>query len=159
MQRRIDEEWEPRNRYASIELGEIQETIGFLLRAAWKDTSRQFNAFFREIDFTPALYTVMVLVDLNPGCGPGDLAKPMGITQNNLGPHIDELIERGYLKKATHPRDRRVKMLMLTESGKAELTKLRRRHKQYTRQIFDRLGKEDAAHLIRILSRFDAVPH
>lgn len=158
MRRAVEDEFELRTRYTKMQRGELEQTLGFLLRAAWKEVSAEFNAFFRDADFTPALYTIMVLVDLNPGCNPGDLAKPMGISQNNLVTHIDELVERGFLTRGVHPRDRRVKVLNLTSTGQERLADLRRAHKRYERSITDRVGKEDMGQLLRILRKFNAMP-
>jgi DNA-binding MarR family transcriptional regulator len=158
VRRPVEDEFELRNRYSTMERGELDQTVGFLLRAAWKEVSRQFNAFFREADFTPGLYTIMVLVDLNPGCNPGDLAKPMGISQNNLVAHVDELVERGFLTRSVHPRDRRVKVLNLTDHGKERLTELRKAHKLYEKRIAQQIGKDEMTQLLRILGKFEAVP-
>ena len=158
MRRPVEDELELRTRYTVMDRGELEQTLGFLLRAAWKEVSAEFNAFFRDADFTPALYTIMVLVDLNPGCNPGDLAKPMGISQNNLVAHIDELVERGFLTRNVHPRDRRVKMLNLTMAGEERLAELRRAHKRYERRIAERVGKEDMRQLLRLLRRLNGMP-
>jgi DNA-binding MarR family transcriptional regulator len=155
MRHRTESDLETRTRYEVMRRGELEQTVGFLLRAAWKELSRQFTFFFREYDFTPALYAIMVLVDLNPGCGAGDLAKPMGISQNNLVHLVDELVERGLLTKTPHPKDKRVKVLELTGKGAATLAQLRQAHKLYEKQALQALSAKDLKELKRILAYFE----
>jgi DNA-binding MarR family transcriptional regulator len=156
MRHRIESDLETRTKYEVMRRGELDQTVGFLLRAAWKELSRTFTFFFREYDFTPALYAIMILVELNPGCGAGDLAKPMGISQNNLVHLVDELVERGLLTKTTHSKDKRVKVLELTGKGMATLAQLRRAHKLYEKQALQALSTKDLKDLKRILVRFES---
>lgn len=137
---------------------ELHGTVGFLLRAAWKESYRQFNLFFREYDFTSALYAVMVLVDRNPRCGVSPLAKALGIKQTNLVHLVNELIERKLLTRTTDPHDKRARALELTQNGIAQLKELRKVHQRYEKQCAQMLGENNMEQLRRILALFPIYP-
>lgn len=154
--RRAEEQLEPRTKY--MDASELHGAVGFLLRAAWKEESRQFTLYFQEYDFTPALYAIMVLVDRNPRCGVTELAKALGINQTNLVHLIDELIERKFLTRTVALRDKRARVLELTREGTAHIAHLRKVHERYEQHGAQRLGKVKRDQLRRILSSYEIYP-
>ena len=62
MRRAVEDEFELRTRYTTMHRGELEQTLGFLLRAAWKEVSAEFNAFFFYDYLTTEIYTTNVLI-------------------------------------------------------------------------------------------------
>lgn len=133
----------------------LTDTFGYLLRRAWRDVDRRFAYNFRTLDISAVQFSVLVLISLNPGCTPGDLVAPMGIAQNNMVGIIGELIARGFVTKHTDAADRRARVLALTPAGSAMLAAAQEAHRTYHAEYVERIGADNLAQLVRILSMFD----
>lgn len=136
-------------------LNSLESTFGFLMHAAWRETLKMFNDYFEGTDITPQAYSVLLLIEGNPGCTPGDLSEIMGITSNNMTRLLDDLVARGLISRRIDGKDRRARLLRLTEEGMASLRDLASRHAAYEAHFHDRLGKERIVQLCDILARFD----
>ena len=145
----------PPPRHRPIELATLTDTFGYLLRRAWRDVDRRFQHHFRTVDLTAPQYAIMILIDRNSYCTPGDLVQPMGITQNNLVGIIGDLIQRGYVRKDTHPDDRRARVLTLTRDGTDTLHAAHAAHEAYANEYAARIGTDNLRELVRLLRMFD----
>jgi DNA-binding MarR family transcriptional regulator len=142
-------------RDAPMDMGILIDTFGYLLRRAWRDSDRRFVYHFRTLDISAVQFSVMVLIDRNPGCTPGDLVVPMGITQNNMVGIIADLIKRGFVTKKTDANDRRARILTLTADGAKMLIAAHAVHEDYLAEYAERIGGGDMKELVRILRMFD----
>lgn len=138
-----------------MDMGILIDTFGYLLRRAWRDSDRRFVYHFRTLDISAVQFSVLVLVDRNPGCTPGDLVVPMGITQNNMVGIIADLIKRGFITKKTDAKDRRARILTLTPEGLAMLAAANEVHDQYLAEYAERIGAVNLKELVRLLRMFD----
>jgi DNA-binding MarR family transcriptional regulator len=64
-------------------------------------------------------YTVLLALDRSPMRSQAALAEAIGADKTRIIPTLDELQERGYIERHPDPEDRRVRLLALTESGRA----------------------------------------
>lgn len=138
-----------------MDLATLDDAFGYLLRRAWRDIDRRFQHHFRTVSLSPPQYAIMILIDRNGACTPGDLVQPMGISQNNLVGIIGDLIKRGYVRKETHAEDRRARVLTLTDDGRVALDAAHEAHAAYNQEYVDRIGKENLTELVRLLQMFD----
>jgi DNA-binding MarR family transcriptional regulator len=142
-------------RARAMDLDVLGDTFGYLLRRAWRDVDRRFQYHFRTLQMSAPQYSIMILIEANPDCTPGDLVQPMGISQNNLVGIIGDLITRGYVRKEAHAGDRRARMLTLTDEGRAALAEAHKAHEAYTAEYVQRIGADNLRELVRVLSMFD----
>ncbi len=138
-----------------MDLDLLTDAHGYLLRRAWRDVDRRFQYHFRTVDITAPQYAIMILIDRNAECTPGDLVTPMGISQNNLVRIVGDLIDRGYVSKVMHPHDRRARILTLTDPGRTALAAAHAAHAAYEREYVDRIGADNLRELVRLLNLFD----
>lgn len=138
-----------------MDMGILIDTFGYLLRRAWRDADRRFAYHFRTLDISAVQFSVLVLIDRNPGCTPGDLVAPMGISQNNMVGIIADLIKRGFVTKKTDTHDRRARILGLTPEGATMLAAAREVHDAYLAEYDERIGAENLKDLVRLLRMFD----
>ncbi len=138
-----------------MDMGILIDTFGYLLRRGWRDADRRFIYHFRTLDISAVQFSVMVLIDRNPGCTPGDLVVPMGITQNNMVGIIADLIKRGFVTKKTDANDRRARMLTLTPEGVKMLAAAHAVHDEYLAEYAERIGAGNLKELVRLLRMFD----
>jgi DNA-binding MarR family transcriptional regulator len=64
-------------------------------------------------------YTVLIGLDRSPMRTQAALAEAIGADKTRIIPTLDELQQRGYIERRPDPDDRRVRLLALTESGRA----------------------------------------
>jgi DNA-binding MarR family transcriptional regulator len=136
-------------------LSTLDGAFGFLLQAAWRDAQKTFNDFFAGLDITPSAYAVLLLIEGNPGCTPGDLSEIMAITPNNMSRLLDDLVRRDLIARGVAQADRRVRCLQITHSGERLLRDLVDRHEAFEAHFSERIGVEQIDALRQILRRFD----
>lgn len=136
-------------------LGKLDRTFGFLLHAAWRDAQKTFQEFFAGLDMTPSGYAVLLLIESNPGCAPGDLSEIMGITSNNMTRLLHELVTRDLVERKVDQKDRRVRTLHITPEGQRFLGTLSERHAAFEGHFNERIGVSEIQGLCDILRRFD----
>ncbi len=91
----------------------------------------------------------------------GTLAELLGLDRSNITSVVDRLEEGGFVTREPHPEDRRVKLLALTDAGRALRAELDRALFT-TVTLFDGLSRAEQAELetllARILEHADAAP-
>ena len=130
---------------------ELHAALGFRLREAWAAMERYFLECFREEKVTPATYAVLVLVAANPGCLAAEICAATSISSANIIPYIDELVDRGLIRREVGARDRRVKHLHLTEAGALRLEAWRRLEKRVMEHFRKKLGSQNLPKFIEYL--------
>lgn len=107
-----------------------------------------------EADIRPTQYSVLTVIGANPGLSQMAVAKRLGIERARLVHLLDSLEQRKYLKRIKSKADRRSHALHLTAEGATELAKFKRLAAEHERHVEAKIGKENRAHLLRILSGF-----
>jgi DNA-binding MarR family transcriptional regulator len=134
-----------------LESAELQAALGFRLRVAWGAMERYFFECFQAEKIAPATYAILVLVAANPGCLASEICAITAISSANIIPYIDELVERGLIRREVGARDRRVKHLYLTDEGASHLVALRRLEKRVVAHFEKKLGAQNLSKLIEWL--------
>jgi DNA-binding MarR family transcriptional regulator len=108
-------------------------------------------AVFNEFDIRPAEYSVLTVIECNPGLSQTQVCKALGIRKPNFVPMLDVLEARGLVRRASTPNDRRFYALYLTDSGQDFIGKLHRAAAKHERRIEDRVGKGAHRHIFEML--------
>jgi DNA-binding MarR family transcriptional regulator len=122
-------------------MGDLDQTLGFLLSRAQQQVFRDFNERFADLEITPRLYSILMLIKINPGCRQTDIGVALGALQTNLVRRIDTLVDRGFVTRAADPEDRRGKVLRLTPAGETMAEAAEERHRALVDDM-ERKGKE-----------------
>lgn len=130
---------------------ELDEAVGFWLRRAVGIADGLFGEVFAAHDISTQLYAIMMTIRHNPGCQPSTLSASLHITPNNLVPHVAELVSRGYVRRVSSSRDRRIKHLRLTAAGEEFALQLIRRHEEIRARLEGRMGAEKLRQLVDLL--------
>lgn len=75
-----------------------------------------------DVSWAPLIH----LAESGDGVSQKELASLVGIDSSSLVRLLDTLETRGHIQRCTAPDDRRVKLIMLTEAGKAAVIDIRR---------------------------------
>jgi len=94
----------------------------------WMEASmhRSFHAFIRhnrESDLSLSQVNALFRLYHHGGSSVNDLANHLGITMAAVSQLLDPLIAAGLVLRSENPRDRRMKLIALTENGKGVVEK------------------------------------
>lgn len=128
--------------------------IGYRLRRAQLSVFQKFLSVFEEFGLRPAEYSVLVLINDNPGRKQTEIAEVLGIKRANFVTLVHGLEERGFVARIPSAHDKRANALHLTESGKSFLQSAQARHVALEDETIARLGGPAARkQLLALLDR------
>ena len=107
----------------AIELGELSELVGYALKRAQLRIFDDFMRCVAPLELTPAQFSVLLLLDRNPGRNQTEIASTLGILRPNFVAMLDGLEGRNLCARIRSTNDRRSHQLVLTEKGKAVLSR------------------------------------
>ena len=103
-------------------------------------------------DFDLSFLQARALRRLEEPMATGNLAEQLGLDRSNVTSVVDRLEERGLITRQAHPGDRRVKLLVLTDAGRATRAAIDERIFA-TVTVFEALSEEDQRDLAGLLSK------
>ncbi len=137
----------------AVDLGELTGSLGFLLRLAQVRIYEQFFAAFAGTTVRPGEFSVLWVIDRNPGVPQGTLARVLAIKPAHMTKLVQRQVEAGLVARETPAADRRSVHLTLTPAGRAHLA--RHRDAFLTVHAAERTGltEDESAELMRLLSK------
>lgn len=127
---------------AAIDYGRLDLHVGYVLRRAQLAIFQDFIAAFEAFDLRPAQYSILTVIEANPGLRQSQVALALGIKKTNFVAMIDALERRGLARRAPSDADRRALELRLTEAGAALMPRLHDIAAAHERRVIARLGVE-----------------
>lgn len=138
----------------SVELAGLAHMTGYALRRAQMWLFRDLKARFKLFDISLAQFSVLYVVDVNPGLPQARIAEALAIERARLVLMLDRLEDRGLLVRVRSKSDRRSHALHLTADGKAMLKSLMAVQAEHEKRIAALLGSAGRNDLIRLLAPF-----
>lgn len=127
-----------------LRTGATTDIVGYRLRRAQLSVFQRFIAAFESLNLRPAEYSVLVLIDDNPGRKQTEIAQVLGIKRANFVALINGLDRRGLTERRAANGDRRANALHLTEEGARFLAKARTVQAAFEADCVERLGGAEA---------------
>lgn len=128
--------------------------VGYRLRRAQLAVFQRFLTEFQSLGLRPAEYSVLVLIDDNPGRTQSEIAQVLGIKRANFVPLINGLEDRGLTERRSAIGDRRANALHLTPRGRTFLTAARATQDRFEAACVARLGgPAERDRLLELLDR------
>ena len=138
----------------ALQLGELSEQLGYVLKRAQLKVFENFLRCMASLQLTPAQFSVLLLLEKNPGRNQTEVAGALGILRPNFVAMLDGLESRGLCARARSATDRRSHVLSLTEKGRSALARARRIiASKHEARLSALLGSADRAALLRILAK------
>ena len=144
---------------ADVDLGELPFFIGYALRRAQMVVYQDFFRTFAEVRVRPAQFSVLAILERNPGLKQSEVASVLGIKRTNFVVLLNELERRGLAERRPAEGDRRSYALCLTDKGVALLRRLKRMVAVHERRVTAHLGAADRKQLFRLLHRLADGPN
>jgi len=136
-----------------VDRGILPGLVGFHLRQAQIAVFRDFTATMGELEITPGLFAVLVLIESNPGLKQTELARAVHLDRSTVVSVVDTLERRGLVTRRTVAHDRRSNALELTSAGVALLRRLKRRVAAHEKRLVRDLSAGERATLTGLLQR------
>jgi DNA-binding MarR family transcriptional regulator len=138
---------------AGVSLGPLSGYVGFMLRRIQTAVFSDFIASLGELDLRPAQYTLLEVIDANPGLRQSDAAAALGIQKANFVALVQELERRSLVQRRRSTADRRAYSLHLEPRGRRVLEAARQVHDAQESRLAAQLGARDRERLLTLLSR------
>ena len=143
-----------RVRREPLKLGVLNDHLGYFIRRLQIWVFQDFMRALAQVDIRPAQYSVLVIIDANPGLSQSDIAEFLGIERARLVHLLDRLERRGLTERRASPKDRRSHALYLTREGQRALKKIKSLAAVHETQLAAKLGPERRKILIEMLREF-----
>jgi DNA-binding MarR family transcriptional regulator len=136
-----------------IKMGELSELLGYSLKRAQLRIFEDFIRCVASLNLTPAQFSVLLLIDRNPGRNQTEIANTLGILRPNFVAMLDGLESRELCVRVRSANDRRSHILMLTDNGRAILARAKKlvatKHEARLNEV---LGPANRAALLEMLA-------
>jgi len=138
----------------ALQLGELSEQLGYVLKRAQLKVFENFLRCVASLQLTPAQFSVLLLVEKNPGRNQTEIASTLGILRPNFVAMLDNLESRDLCARIRSANDRRSHILVLTDKGKAVLTRAKKLvATKHESRLNDLLGQANREALLVMLAK------
>ena len=144
--------FDPPPEAAGIDFGPLAERLGYVMRRAQIGVFRDFFAAFAPFDIKPAQYSILTIIERNPGLKQTQVCDALGIKRTNFVAMIDELESRRLVRRDEAPADRRSHALVLTPEGEALMPKLHDTSAAHEQRLIAVLGPRRHAEMRNTLA-------
>jgi DNA-binding MarR family transcriptional regulator len=142
---------------AGLQLGELAELLGYSLKRAQLKVFEDFLRCVAPLQLTPAQFSVLLLLDRNPGRNQTEIANTLGILRPNFVSMLDALESRGLCARMRSTHDRRSHILVLTDKGRAVLARAKKLvASKHEARLNELLGPANRVALLEMLSKIAA---
>ena len=138
----------------ALQLGELSELLGYVLKRAQLKVFEDFLRCVAPLQLTPAQFSVLLLLDKNPGRNQTEIANTLGILRPNFVAMLDALESRDLCARMRSTNDRRSHILVLTDKGRAVLARAKKlvatKHEARLNEV---LGPANRAALLEMMAK------
>jgi len=132
------------------------------------DKIRSFNRFYTNIiglldqhfldtPFSLTEGRVLYEISYTEVCTAREIRSKVDIDEGYLSRIIDKFIQKGLVKKTPAQEDRRLHIIVLTEKGRREFSKLNENSNRSVHQIIANLSDQECAELVVMMERIQAL--
>src|SRR3954447_3270016 len=138
----------------ALQLGELSDHLGYSLKRAQLKVFEDFLRCVAPLQLTPAQFSVLLLLDNNPGRNQTEIANTLGILRPNFVAMLDGLESRDLCARMRSTNDRRSHILVLTEKGRAVLARAKKLvATKHEARLNELLGAQGRVALLEMLSK------
>ena len=131
-------------------------SVAFMLSSLGYAVSQRFQQVLAPLELEPGEFALLRAVAASEGEPQNALAERLHISPSWMVAIVDDLESRELLERKPHARDRRVRNLHLTTSGRKLLKQAERRAEQFDGQVTEPLTEAELRQLFDLLQRVAA---
>jgi DNA-binding MarR family transcriptional regulator len=133
-----------------VDLGWLQNLIGFNLRIAYDASAR---AYLQSVASTAPHFAMLTLIYLNPGLTQVALSRAVSRDSSSLTAVLDDLCDRQLVTRARPEHDRRSYELRITPAGIKVMKKLKQKVDAHERELNSLFTPQERASLVAMLQK------
>ena len=139
---------------AALQLGELSDLLGYTLKRAQLKVFEDFLRCMAPLQLTPAQFSVLLLLDRNPGRNQTEIANTLGILRPNFVAMLDGLESRDLCARMRSTNDRRSHILVLTDKGRGVLVRAKKLvATKHEARLNELLGPANRVALLEMLAK------
>lgn len=138
---------------SDVDLGPLEEWIGFHLRLAQGASFQAFTREARGVDLSPGRFATLLIIGRNPGISQTALSRANGRDKSSLTPVLEDLERRRLIRRVRPKDDRRSYRLLLTPAGERLLEQLTECAERHDRNLDRIIGPRDRARFLKTLKK------
>ena len=138
----------------TIDLGGLHGHLGYFIRRAQVWVFQDFIRALKSLDISPAQYSVLLVIDANPGLSQAELGRTLGIERARLVRVLHRLDRRGLTRRLPSSADGRRHALRLTPKGQDALRHARELAERHEARLIGKIGSEPYRIVKNILRDF-----
>lgn len=128
--------------------------LGYFLRRLQVQVFQDFIRTLGSLDIRPAQYSVLILIEANPGRSQAEIGKALNIERAALTKMLHELEDRGWLERHDSIRDARSHALFLSRDGENALARAKALAQEHERRMEALIGSKRREMLMELLREF-----
>jgi DNA-binding MarR family transcriptional regulator len=136
-----------------VNVGILPNLLGYNVRRAHMALWRDFNRTVGIGIVRPGIFSMMVLIDENPGIAQIEIAVQLAIDKATIVGLIRMLQKQGWIERRRSRADRRRQDLYLTAQGRHELTTLRRDMLEHEARFINLFSRQELTLFFEFLRR------
>ena len=137
-----------------LELGQLNNHLGYFLRRLQIWVFKDFIETLRSMKVRPAQYSVLLVIEANPGRSQAAIAQGLCIERARLARLLHELERRKWIDRRASGSDARSHSLHLTKDGEKALERIKVLARQHEVQLASYIGKKRRQQLMSLLREF-----
>jgi len=137
----------------AVDLGRLPDYLGYQVRQAQAAVFRDFEAITRDTGVTPGEFSLLTLIEANPGINQISLVRVYRLDKSTLSHSIKRLVRRDLIRRTRDPQDGRYYGLWLTRSGRALLKRVTGRVEAQERRMAAALAPAERDTLLCLLRK------
>lgn len=128
----------------------ITPCFNLKLRQAARVLTSHYDAYLRELGITVTQFSILRSLWHMKSTSQKELQEVLVLQQTTLTRNLKPLIRDGYIQTCNCPKDARVSLVSLTDSGEALFQQARKHWKQAQDDVTRKLGDEVSAQLLQV---------
>ena len=138
----------------TLQIGELSELLGYALKRAQLKVFEDFLRCVASLQLTPAQFSVLILIEKNPGRNQTEIANTLGILRPNFVAMLDALESRDLCTRIRSTNDRRSHILVLTDKGRSVLARAKKLvATKHEARLNELLGPDSRTALLAMLAK------
>ena len=137
-----------------LNLGQLVNHLGYVLRRLQIWVFQDFIQTLGTMKLRPAQYSVLLIIEANPGRSQAAIGQTLGIERARLTRLLHELERRKWISRRASGSDARSYSLYLTADGEKALAIIKSLAEQHEARLADHVGPKRRIQLMDLLRDF-----
>jgi MarR family transcriptional regulator, lower aerobic nicotinate degradation pathway regulator len=132
-------------------------THGILLRRCQQVALAIFTDEAAHLGFSPTQFSALAFIDIEPGIHQNTLGEKIALDRSSVTKCVEILEERGLIRREVDRKDKRARLLYITEDGQGVLNEVGAAAARARARIEGVMGAEEFATFLKSMKAFSSI--